>query len=188
MPRLRSNHLCYTAIGEKHILPSVMKMKKHDIAVLACKILGLYALITGGVPALCFVLTRTPDMWRIDIVTQLVRAVLMIGIACVLWSRAESIARRMFSSEEAESSSALSISPKELQTVSFSVVGLVTVALTLPWAVADVVFYQTRPGGEPRVPLAELVKLVIGFYLLFRARRLSDLVSSIRDEDAQPEE
>jgi hypothetical protein len=165
-------------------------MNKHDIAKLACKLLGLYTVVNsmGGtlnflasLPMLKLDTTNTlSNMWP-----SYLQFVVWAMVGLILWFQADSFANAMGFDNEIEDAP-LTVSALEIQTIAFSVIGLVFLATSIPKAATLIGQYymvqQNFSGSLLRVDkIAEVVvQFVVGLSLFLGSQGLTGLLKSLR--------
>ncbi len=178
-------------------------MTKREIASLACKILGVYALlqIPQYLQGIYFFLSRFfveelrddnihTFLWNLS--TTFVPVLLYLIAGILLWRRSDSLASRMVSDDQPPEEQS-TISGQAVSAIAFSIVGLVVLVHAIPritHLLARLVYvYGPTPefGGE-RVwdagTIARLtalgVQVILGAVLMVGGRALSQLVMRIR--------
>lgn len=166
-------------------------MNKHDIAKLACKLLGLYTVVNsiGGIlnflanlPILKLNNTTITlnNMWP-----SYLQFVVWAMVGLILWFQADSFANAMGFDNEIEDASQTA-SASEIQTIAFSVVGLVFLASSIPKAASLISQYymlqQKFSGPLLHVDkIAEaVVQFVVGLTLFLGSKGLTGLLKRLR--------
>lgn len=169
-------------------------MTSRNIAVLAFKVLALLAVLMAIGPGARVLPTMVVN-WPYDsqggsllllVASLLAPIVLPLVLGGALWYRADALAQRLFT----EPSTATPPSIEALQVLAFSVIGLFILGLAIPDLTKLAYYYWqlSTPGGvqiggdiERRAALIEtLVQVVLGFWLLFGATGVANLLRKVR--------
>ncbi|MFH1741359.1 MAG: hypothetical protein ABIH23_20335 [bacterium] len=175
-------------------------MTRHEIAAMACKILGIYAIIHAlGMPLTSFIwpldeFFRNPDHHLMTNVYRLLATVtpfgLLIGSGVLLWRLADRLAISI-TSRMGTGSTEHRVCSADIHVIAFSVVGLFVLAQAIPnlaqvfmglWIRAQAPPYaQGNMSTHAIVQSVGLViKLAMGFWLFFGSRGLVELLSKMR--------
>ena len=174
-------------------------MTKREIAALACKILGIYAIITALrhlvniVGPLAFFGVGEPS-WEIKVVLLIAASIipfaLLTGFGLFLWFQADRIAGYMISGEESQIVN-FQTSFTDVQAIAFSVVGLLLLAEVVPDIAAIISNLSIRTqspeiqmtvnAGTRSLIISLVVRLVIGLWLFFGSRGLVGLLRLTRE-------
>lgn len=147
------------------------------IAKISVKVLSLYLLtefITEGIPQIFGVFYSGQSM-RAAIITGIIIAQLLkFFIALYLWYSANMLSS--YISGNIEESSIKDINYTKLQSISFSVVGIILLAINIPDLVQFIMEYFSIPSGVlanvlPKL-IADIVKVIIGFWLLIGSSKI----------------
>jgi len=172
-------------------------MTKHEIAALACKILGIYAIIQAMMILFHFGQTfryldyRQPEgistAW--SMIVGLVPFVLLLIFGILLWLLADQLAERMVSASEI-SDTRSKTNGAYIQAIAFSVVGLFVLAHAIPRAIQLIISLalssptMQNPWGLYANRIAQFGALVaqfaIGLWLVFGARGLIGILRITR--------
>lgn len=164
-------------------------MNKHEIAKLACKLLGLYTFINAIGAVLSFVanlpLLMQGNNAALSLLYSTIPFLVWAFFGLILWFKADSFARAMVSdSVEAQESGQLSAT--EVQAIAFSVIGLVFLASSLPKAASLLgSLYQTKQNINminPRIDnvAGVIVQFLVGLGLFLGSNGLVGLLKSLR--------
>lgn len=170
-------------------------MKTKPIAFLACRILAITffmrALILTNTAFISLVSFRsyTGDP-LLAVFYLIVPPALFLGGGIILWARADGISSRMVRGVEVDET-CIQVGYQELQTVGFSIVGLIILTTVIPDIFAGIPEFislnYTRQYDIPMVRvqtafwiIEKVIRLAIGSLLLFGSRAVVHFVSSIR--------
>lgn len=166
-------------------------MNKHDIAKLACKLLGLYTVVNSIGGTLSF-LASLPILKQLDNTNTLsnmwpsyLQFVVWAMVGLILWFQADSFANAMgFNNEIHDESQPVSAS--EIQTIAFSIIGLVFLASSLP-KVASLLgnLYKLQQNFSGPLLMIDkiagvVVEFVVGLTLLLSSNGLVGLLKTLR--------
>ncbi len=168
-------------------------MTRHQVAALACKILGIYAIVKAlGMP-LQFLIVPLRMVFRgvgggtniLTLIGASASFVLLIVFGILLWRLADRLAGCMTSGAEVPSVEER-LRGADLQRIAFSVVGLFVLAHAIPEIpqLAYLLSAETQYGEMEIFAKAQIgrlvAKLVIGFGLFFGSRALVGLLNRLR--------
>ena len=147
------------------------------IAKIAVKLLSLYLLtefITEGIPQIFGFFYSGQSMRAGMIAGIIVAQLLKLIIALYLWYSADMLSN--FILGNIEESLIKDINYTKLQSISFSVVGIVLLAINIPDLVQFILEYFSVPSGVlvndlPKL-IANLAKVIIGFWLLIGSNNI----------------
>ena len=163
-------------------------MDKVIIASLASKFLGIYALIQsipliGSISQLIAFAKDDPSLSFRLIIASIIPALLMAMTGIVLIILSNKIANKMLSGEKIQTET--NVSPKDIQSIAFSVVGLLLIVLAFPKIIQVVLnIYSLKSAGDER-NVSELImnnwnytisiglQLIIGIFLFIGGELLS---------------
>ncbi len=177
-------------------------MTKHEVAVLACKILGIY-FVVGGLSGLGYAVTELvrhfsrgtegsmSNLW----LATLVGSTLMVVFGILLWVLVDRIAARVVSGAEAPTEVS-KISGADIQAIAFSVVGMLVLARFFP-QLAQLIVYLSILDRYDHTPVDAMTKgrigglivqLAIGLWLLLGSRGLVGLLKTVREAGLEKSE
>lgn len=176
-------------------------MTKREIAVLICKVLGIYAFI-NAVNSLPLILmpfiisvangfegtSRMEGVARWASVVNAVPLLLNVVAGVLLWSCANGLARRMVQDEKVETPIVIG---SEIQIVAFSILGLFTLLQALPrigqlvinlynLSRQDALMRQNFQGTTASEVVTLVIQLALGSWLLLGSSGLVRLLQSFR--------
>jgi len=172
---------------------------KQEIAALACRLMGVYALLLGlgGLAGPAYLLgllfgeTASRPVQRVHLFWQacllLLPVVLHVGARGFLWVLADKLAGRMVAPAPAPPPKSR-VGARQLQAIAFSVVGLFLLARAIPdIAHAVTAFAFTSSEHRDRIQMVSKpqavglgVQVVPGLGLLFGGRGLAGIVQTVR--------
>ena len=157
-------------------------MTRHEIASLALKILGIYALISA-IPLVGLPFTvLTEDfraVWAFTL-ASVVSCIHYLAVGILLIRKSDSYAHLMITPETPELAVAKA-SAHELQAVAFSIVGAVAVVFALPYLVGNVAaLFHDR--SATRSLLTSVVQILLGLWLFLSGATLARLWRRARGE------
>ncbi len=160
-------------------------MNKREIAVLACKVLGVSAIIAAfqlPVFGLMNILNKSDGGIWLPIISILT-ITLPLGAGVFLWARAEVLAAQMVRGEETGSEKPILIGD-DIQAMAFSVVGLFFFVQGFPRFLSEIVHYATQgwpsSGFYARLFSGSFLQLVLAIALFFGGRGLVEIWKRIR--------
>ncbi|MEO6908271.1 MAG: hypothetical protein ABI210_10310, partial [Abditibacteriaceae bacterium] len=135
-------------------------MTKRDFAAFACKLLGVFFLITSIGTVVTFIVAtissfalafKEPFGWLgfLGIVGIFLTAAFTVGIGLLLWFKARQCAERIFPEDSLPSTLA---ADKNLMPIALSVTGVIVLAFTLPHFLSIIIIYLTFPKSLGQVP------------------------------------
>jgi hypothetical protein len=168
-------------------------MTKHELASFICKLFALYvilnALNSGYLVTFGFLtqmITRQSIFPRVSVISPvffLIPVILPIFLAIILWKFSDTIATYMVGSNATQSTREVGhITPFDLHSIAFSVVGLYTlvqafrqfpVSLITSWLTKSSIigYVPLNPSLESQLGMF-LIQLALGIWLLFGAPQL----------------
>lgn len=165
-------------------------MTKHDIAKLACKLLGLYTIVNSIGGTMSF-LAYLP-IWKLENANTLsnmwpsyLQFVVWAMVGLILWFQADSFADAM-GFDNGIHDEPQTVSASEIQTIAFSVIGLTFLASSLPRAASLIgQFYMVQQKFSGPLlhvdKIAEaVVQFVVGLTLFLGSNGLVGLLKSLR--------
>jgi len=178
-------------------------MTKREVGILACRLLALYAWIQSlhYVPAVLDLSQLFYDPWSrqqyvlLELIASAVPFVLLLGLAIFVWRRAGLISAWIFAHDIQDhqlepESNPHAVQLEDIQVVAFSTVGLWLLLDVMPQAAAYSVqliyAYQLSDFdlGYNLALLAKTIEVLLrvaaGFWLLFGARGLVNLLRKLR--------
>jgi len=169
-------------------------MTRKEISILSLRIMSLYAFLK--------VIEKLPDVFYfflnikayleqealLNLMLVFISPSLFALFGILLWIASPKIANIIFKSKVNEEKSdypGSDYSLADIQTISFSVVGLVVLAIALPELIKTTVMYYTisTSPSENKLPLIGslivlLTQSIFGFWLLLKPRGLMNIVRS----------
>jgi hypothetical protein len=164
------------------------RLSKHEIAILACKILGVYMIIQG-INVLANVVTATFIMPDQSASTMLVNVIFpfifLIIFGIILWFLSGKLSAFMVKGE-AHSKEDSDIKANDLQRVAFSFLGLLFMGTSLPKLISGLMNFiamkemiDTTMRLLPGL-LGNIAQLIIGLGIFFGSQGLVNLLEYIR--------
>ena len=166
-------------------------MTTHKIASLALKIVGIYSIIQfiEQIRALVHAFGLSfaePPIRSTMIMGASISSVLLFGLSIILLAFSNGLARKLFPEDDPIENLHFD-DFKNLQSIAFSMVGVVLLAVAIPkiFQISAIIFALQKPGYE--IPVAErisketfafgvatLIQLLLGLLLFFRGPSLSN--------------
>jgi len=166
-------------------------MTKHEIGVLACRVLSIYTIISAVKTIYYIVFLVQPiegvsTTWRIF--ASVVPFVLFATLGILLWVLADHIVVHMLAGTKASDSKVASL---DIQSIAFSTVGLLVLADVIPRISQLIVRLSVKVHNAPlqellsartKVQAAGMVaQLAVGLGLFFGARGLIGILKAVRE-------
>ena len=165
-------------------------MNKREIAVLACKVLGimtvvsaLHSPVNGLLSVLQTDLGQHPEAAWLPLI-PILHLLLLFGVGLFLWMCADRLAAEMVRSDESSPAKSV-LTGDEIQAIAFSVIGLFLFVQALPRFLYEVVYigavYPPPAEFRPRWLLGgPLLQVIVGIALFFGARGLVGIWKKMR--------
>jgi len=165
-------------------------MNKREIAVLACKVLGimtvvsaLHSPVNGLLSVLQTDLSQHPESAWVPLI-PILHLLLLFGVGLFLWMCADRLAAEMVRSDETSPTKSV-LTGDEIQAIAFSVIGLFLFVQALPRFLYEVVYigavYPPPAEFRPRWLLGgPLLQVIVGIALFFGARGLVGIWKKMR--------
>ncbi len=164
-------------------------MDRKQIAILGCKFLGLYAFIQsiplmGGIFQVIAFAKDDPALTIGLFIASCVPTIMMAGFGIFLFFYSETFALKMLSNDQINGDFK-NPSSKDIQTIAFSIVGLIMVVLAIP-KIGQIALnaYSLKSAGDQRnvqqllsqnwaFTLQTALQFIIGFFLFIGSELLS---------------